>query len=330
MGLSERALIERIAALTAVRAGIVVGIGDDAAVFDDDPATVATLDLLVEGVHFRLRRRDAGELRDVGHKALAVNLSDLAAMGAAPVAALVGLGAPPASLGAEEVDAIYGGMEALAARAGATLAGGDVTRAPQLVLSVAAIGRMPEGARPVLRSGARAGDVLAVTGPLGAAAAGLLLLEDPLLATGVPEADALRAAQARPEPRLEAGRALSAQGATAMIDCSDGLVIDAARLAEASGLAVTIDLDRVPVAPGVARVAAAAGREADVLAATGGEDYEIVAALPPDATWPFGRRTHGQSALDELTAVGSLTEGSGVRVIRGGREVSLPRQGWEH
>jgi len=267
---------------------------------------------------------------DLGHKALAVNLSDLAAMGAAPVAALVGLGGPPRALGVEEVEALYSGIEALAARAGVTVAGGDVTDAPALVLSVAAIGRMPEGARPVLRDGARPGDLLVVSGPLGAAAAGLLLLEDPLLATGVPEAEALRSAHLRPEPRLAAGRALAELGATAMIDCSDGLALDAARLAEASGLAVTIDLARIPVAPGVARVAAAAAREPDVLAATGGEDYELVAALPAEVDWPFGRRGHGQLAIQGLAVVGAFTEGTGVRIVRDGREVPLAKLGWEH
>jgi thiamine-monophosphate kinase len=319
VGLTERALIERIAALTSVRAGVAVGVGDDAAVLDDDPATVATQDLLVEGVHFRRRRGDAAELRDLGHRALAVNLSDLAAMGAVPLVALVGLGTPGGAMGAGEVDALYGGMEALAARTGTTIAGGDVTAAPALVLAVTAIGRMPPGAAPVLRRGARPGDRLVVTGPLGAAAAGLLLLEDPLLATGVPEAEALRAAQLRPEPRLEAGRALARLGATAMLDCSDGLALDAARIAEASGLAVTVDLDRVPLAPGVARVAAAAGREADLLAGTGGEDYELLAAVPPDVALPSG-----------LVAVGAFAPGDGLRVLRGGAEVAIGHPGWEH
>ena len=319
VGLSERALIERIAALATVRAGVAVGIGDDAAVLDDDPATVVSQDMLVEGVHFRRRVGDAAELRDLGHRALAVNLSDLAAMGAVPVAALVGVGVPPEGLGAEEVDALYGGMEALAARTGTTVAGGDVTGAPALVLAVTAIGRMPPGAAPVLRRGARPGHLLVVTGPLGASAAGLLILDDPPLGAGVPEAGALRAAHLRPEPRLETGRALAALGAAAMLDCSDGLVLDATRIGEASGVGVVVDLDRVPVAPGVARVAAAAGLEADLLAATGGEDYELVAALPPGVPLPPG-----------VVVVGVFAPGAGARVLRAGAEVAVARPGWEH
>jgi thiamine-monophosphate kinase len=318
-GLSEIALVERIAARATLRPGVAVGIGDDAAVLEGEPAIVLTQDLLVEGVHFR---RGLSARADVGHKALAVNLSDLAAMGAGPVACLVGLGTPATGgPDAEEVDEIYRGMDALAERHGCTVAGGDTTQAPVLLLSVTALGRMEAGVAPVLRGGAGAGDVLCVTGPLGAAAAGLLVLEEPLLATGVAEAAELRRAHLRPEPRLDAGRALARGVATAMLDCSDGLALDALRLARASGLAATIDLERVPVAAGVARVAAAAGLEADVLAATGGEDYELIAAVPPDRL----------AARPDLIAVGVLEPGEpGITLRRRGRELALPRLGWEH
>jgi len=301
-----------------------VGIGDDAAVLDGDPAVVATQDLLVEGVHFR---RATTGLADLGHKALAVNLSDLAAMGAEPVAALVGLGLPPdGGPGAEEIDELYAGMEALAERTGVSVAGGDVSAAPVMVLSVCALGRMPAGVAPVLRSGARDGDLLCVTGALGAAAAGLLVLEDPGLRVPPDEAEALVAAHRRPEPRLAAGRALAAHGAHAMLDCSDGLALDALRMARASGLAAVIDLERVPLAAGLAAVAAASGREADLLAATGGEDYELIAAVAPadlDAL---------RAALDvALTPVGRFSAGPpALRLLRAGEEVAAPRLGWEH
>ena len=179
--MTERALIGRLAARLPVRPGVALGIGDDAAVLDDDPATVVTSDVLVEGVHFR--RRPSG-WRDVGHRALAVNLSDLAAMGARPLAAVVGLVLPTdPPLAPDEVDELYEGMEGLAARHGLTVAGGDVSVGPALVLAVTALGRMAPGVAPRRRAGARPGDLLCVTGAVGAAAAGLLLLEEPARAS---------------------------------------------------------------------------------------------------------------------------------------------------
>jgi thiamine-monophosphate kinase len=320
----EIALIERIAARARRRPGLAVGIGDDAAVLEGDPAVVATQDLLVEDVHFR---RATTGLGDLGHKALAVNLSDLAAMGADAVAALVGLGLPDGGWpGAGEIDELYAGMEALAERSGVSVAGGDVTAAPVMVLSVCALGRMPAGVAPVLRSGAREGDLLCVTGALGAAAAGLILLEQPGLAVDPDDRERLIAAHRRPEPRLAAGRTLAQQGAHAMLDCSDGLALDALRIARASGLAVTIELERLPLADGVAAVAAASGRDPDLLAATGGEDYELIAAVPPAALDRL------RAALDlPLTPVGRLRAGPpAVRLQRAGREIAAPRLGWEH
>lgn len=323
-GITEAALIARVAAAVALRPGVATGIGDDAAVLDGDPPTVATVDLLVEDVHFR---RATTTWRDLGHKALAVNLSDLAAMGARPVAALVGLALPRrARPTAADIDELYAGMEALAARSSATVAGGDVTDAPgtAVVISVTAIGRMDAGVAPALRTGARPGDMLAVTGPLGAAAAGLLALTDPLVALASPddERDGLLDAHRRPEPRLDAGRALARAGVHAMMDISDGLAIDARRMAVASGVRIEICLDALPVAAGVARVAAGAGVEADVLAATGGEDYELLVAVDEDTARRAGVPLH---------RVGRVTEGApGLVLLRDGHEVTLPRLGWEH
>jgi thiamine-monophosphate kinase len=320
----EIALIERIAASLATRPGVSLGIGDDAAVLEGDPPLVVTQDLLIEDVHFRSRTTGA---RALGHKALAVGLSDVAAMGGVPVAAVVGLALPRSRR--DDVSALYAGIETLAALHGCTIAGGDIADAPALMLSVTVIGRMPPGVAPVTRSGARPGDVLCVTGTLGAAAAGLLVLEDPALATGIPPAvaDDLRDAHRAPEPRVAAGQALAAGGARAMLDCSDGLALDTWRMAQASGVAVEIDLERLPLAPGVAAVAEEAGREADVLAATGGEDYELIVALEPDAA----RRL--STELDvPLTPVGAIVAGAPGRltVRRRGAEVALPRLGWEH
>jgi thiamine-monophosphate kinase len=322
--MSELALIERIAARTRRRAGTELGIGDDAAILSVGGTAVVTQDLLVEGVHFR---RSATGFRDLGHRALAVNLSDLAAMGAEPVAAFVGLGLPPGGASRDELDALYDGMEALAERHGVTVAGGDITGAPVLVLAVTAIGRPFPGVAPLARSGGRPGDLLCVTGRLGAAAAGLMVIERPSLADGVAGAGALRAAHLRPEPRVAAGRALAAGGARALMDLSDGLALDALRMARASGVRARIDVDAVPVAEGVAGVAVAAGLRPWEPAVTGGEDYELLAAVPPERLAPL------QAALDlPLTPVGRLEEGAPELLAAGadGMAVELPRLGWEH
>ena len=321
--MSELALIERIAARTALRPGTILGIGDDAAVIAAGGDTVVTHDMLVEGVHFRLSTTGA---RDLGAKALAVNLSDLAAMGVRPVAATVGLGIPPGMTEAE-IDELYAGLEAVAARHGVTIAGGDVTSAPVLVLAVTAIGRPQEDVAPVLRTGARAGDLLCVTGPLGAAAAGLLLLEDPALLPGLPQRPSLVAAHRRPVPRVQEGLALARAGAHALMDISDGLALDARRLAVASGLRARIPLDVLPLARGVREVAAATGASAQILAATGGEDYELLAALDTDA---LGRmREDGP----RLVVVGRLVDEDepGLDLLGAdGEPVTPGRLGWEH
>lgn len=318
----EVALVERIAAAVATRPGVSLGIGDDAAVLEGDPPLVVTQDLLVEDVHFRLRTTG---MRALGHKALAVSLSDVAAMGAAPVAALVGLALPPARRGG--VGALYAGMERLAAEHRCTIAGGDVTDAPLLMLSVTVIGRMAPGVAPVRRSGARPGDALCVTGPLGASAAGLHLLDGDLAAAGLPPgvARGLRAAHRTPAPRVSAGAILAAAGVHAMMDCSDGLALDAWRMARASDVAVCIDLDRLPLAAGVREIAAAMGRDADEMAATGGEDYELIVALPP------GDIPRCAAAGAPLTRVGTVLPGpAGITTRRRGGGVVLPRLGWEH
>ncbi|MGE0028618.1 MAG: thiamine-phosphate kinase [Thermoleophilia bacterium] len=321
--MSELAIIERITARNPVRAGTLLGIGDDAAVLDLRGRAVVTHDMLVDGVHFR---RATTGLRDLGWKALAVNLSDLAAMGAEPVAALVGLGLPAGALADGDIDDLYAGMDDLAAPLGVTVAGGDVTSSPVLVLGVTAVGRVVPGVEPVRRAGARRGDLLCVTGTLGAAAAGLRLLDEPALLPALQARGALVAAQRRPRPRLAAGRQLAHGGASAMMDLSDGLVLDARRLAAASGLRARIDLADLPVADGVAEVAAAAGIDAADLAAAGGEDYELLAALPPAAVDAC------RAALDvPLTVIGRLEAGSGV-VLRApdGAPWEPGAGGWVH
>jgi thiamine-monophosphate kinase len=249
--------------------------------------------------------------RQVGHKALAAALSDLAAMGAAPGEAYVQLGVPEDRSDAELLE-LADGMAALAARCGVAVAGGDVTRAPALLLAITAVGHAPAADALVARSGAVSGDVVAVTGELGGAAAGLLLLERPELAgtVDVQVAEALRRRQLEPEPRLEAGRALAAAGARAMIDVSDGLGADAGHMAEAGGVGIEIELTDLPMQAGVEEVAAAARVDALDLAAGGGEDYELLVALVAE---DFDR---ARAALADtgvgLTPVGRVVETGGV------------------
>lgn len=320
----ESDLIERITARAVLRPGVQLGVGDDAAILEVGGRAVVSQDLLVDGVHFRLSTTCA---RDLGHKALAVNLSDLAGMGVRPLAAFVGLVLPHEGFDDDDFDALYDGLEDLAAAHRVTVAGGDLSAGPALTLAVTVIGVPHPGIEPLRRSGAGAGDLLCVTGVLGAAAAGLALLEDPALAAGAPDAEALRDAQRRPNPRVAEGRLLAGHGATAMMDLSDGLGIDAERLARASCLRAVVDLERVPVAPGVGPVAAALGRDARILAITGGEDYELLVAVPPD-------RVEALRALLDLplTPVGQLEEGPPGLEVRGatGEPVELVSPGWEH
>jgi thiamine-monophosphate kinase len=319
-----------------------LGSGDDAAVTIPGGATATSVDALVEDVHFR---RGTASLRQIGRKALSTALSDLAAMGAEPGEAYVVLGAPEEMSEAELLE-LGEGLAAVARESGATLAGGDLSRAPVLTLAVTVVGHAPRPEDFVTRAGARPGDVLAVTGELGAAAVGLLLLEDTGLTAAafgaaapvpggdplaerksgrrldVAAADAFRRRQLDPTPRLAAGRALAAAGATAMIDLSDGLAGDAGHIAAASGALLVIDAAALPIAPGLDVVAAAAGRDPVELAACGGEDYELLAALPADR---IDRAREALAAINtRLTPIGRVEAAEGAEIRA---EVRLPGGG---
>lgn len=312
---SEDELIQIVTARSPLRPGVTVGVGDDGAVLDDEPGTVVVHDMLIEDVHFR---RSTFPMVDIGAKALAVNLSDLAAMGATPVAAVIGLGVPP-TVSAADVDEMYRGMDAVASLHDMTIAGGDVSRAPVLTLAVTAIGRMAPGVAPVLRSGARPGDGVYVSGPLGASAVGLALLENSSLE--VSDRSGPIAAHRWPVPHVALGRRLAAVGAHAMMDCSDGLALDLQRLAHASNVALAVELSAVPRDPSVDEIASALNIEPDVLAATGGEDYVLLVCMDAvkAATFP------------ELTPIGGVYLGPpGLTLLRQGEEVVLPTLGWEH
>jgi thiamine-monophosphate kinase len=296
---------------------IELGSGDDAAITVPGGATATSVDAIVEGVHFR--REEAG-LETVGRKALSTALSDLAAMGAEAGEAYVVLGAP-ADLGEHDFDALLDGLLEVASATGTTLAGGDLTRAPVLSVAVTVVGHAAKPERFVTRGGAQPGDLLVLTGEIGGAAAGRLLLDDSALAAAVsdPNAEALRARQLDPTPRLRAGHALATAGARAMIDLSDGLAGDAGHLSSAGAVALRIDAGALPIADGVAEVAGAAGLDPLQLAVSGGEDYELLAAIPPERLDEASTGI-GETEETTLTPIGKMEAGEGV-------EIRLPEGG---
>lgn len=298
---------DRIRSIYARLGSAAYGLGDDCALLRADKATIAlSIDLSVEGVHFR---REWLSLSQIGYRATVAALSDLAAEGARAAGVLTSL-AVPADRPAGEAAEIMAGVGEAAALAGARVLGGDLSRAPQLIVDVCAIGTAP---RPVRRIGAARGDGLWVTGRLGGMA---LALRD-YLAGRKPEYGVAERF-ARPEPRLAAGQWLASQGAHAMIDLSDGLSSDAAHLAAASGVAVEIALERVPCWPGVP----------PLVAVGSGEEYELLVALPP----AFGE-TQAQAFTGlvgvALTRIGACATGAGVRFSDRGAPVAAPA-GYDH
>lgn len=304
--LGEFGLIRAVTARLPQTEAVLVGPGDDAAVMRvSGGIVVATTDLLVEGRHFR---RDWSSFYDVGRKAAAANLADIEAMGARAIALLVGLATPP-ELPAADAFALTDGLRDEAYLVSASVVGGDVVRGDVVVVAVTALGVLA-GTPPVTRSGAHPGDVVAVCGRLGWAGAGLALL----LAGIAGPADVL-AAHRRPAPPYGSGERAARLGARAMCDVSDGLLQDLGHLARASGVEITVEVDRVPVAPAVREAARLLDADPLDWVLTGGDDHALVACFPP-----------GTRLGKDWLPVGSVAAGSGVRA--GGYE--RLSGGWDH
>jgi thiamine-monophosphate kinase len=300
---------DRIRAIARALGARAAQLGGDCAVLPGGPESIClSVDLSVEGVHFDRRWLEPAE---IGWRAAAAALSDLAAVGASVDGVLVGVAAPRSDPAELFVDVMRGVGDAAAAVGGRVL-GGDLTAGDRLTVAVTVVGR---AVRPLARAGARPGDGVWVSGTLGGARAALARWQ----AGGSPSAET-RARFARPEPRLELGRWLADHGATAMLDLSDGLAGDARHLAAASGVHLEIDVTAIPVAAGVAEVVGP-GEDPATFAARGGEDYELLVTLPerfaPENVPPPG-----------LHRIGSVSAGAGARFVRGAREVDLA--GFDH
>ncbi|MGI9048510.1 MAG: thiamine-phosphate kinase [Rubrobacteraceae bacterium] len=288
---------------------VVLPIGDDCAVLRlGDREWVAAADMLVSGYHFE----GWASPEDVGYKAVAVNVSDVAAMGGIPRFVLTSGGAGESETTLRCMEGVLEACEEFDVYP----LGGDTTRADALTVNVTILGELPGVA--VLRSGAQPGDLLAVTGELGASTAGFLILENGGDAPG-----RLVRRHLRPEPRVDAGRAASDAGVHAMIDLSDGLASDVRHVCEQSGTGCRIDLGLLPVAEDTREAARSFDRDAELLAATGGEDYELLIAAPEQVLVDFARQVSVP-----ITIVGEVTE-EGVLFVRDG-EVVEGLSGWDH
>jgi thiamine-monophosphate kinase len=299
---------------------LTIGIGDDAAAWPGDASTqLATIDSLIEGVHFS---RDTTPWKELGWKSLAVNLSDIAAMGGVPGYAMVSL-ALPGDTDAEDVAALYEGMIELAGQTPVAIVGGDTCQSPVVAITIAVIGSSPDG-HILTRAAARPGEKIAVTGYLGSAAAGLEMLTEKLRFDS--EATTyLKDAFLRPVPRLAEGRRLAEKGVAAAIDISDGLLADLRHICRASQVGARVEINSIPIHDTVKENF---GERAPALALSGGEDYELLFTAGADII----DKTR-QEAPVPVTVIGEITaekRGEVSLYDASGHPVSIEGAGWEH
>jgi thiamine-monophosphate kinase len=317
--LGEFGLIERLAKMAAAKdERLLIGIGDDAAAWKGDASVqLATVDSFIQDVHYP---SDVVPWPELGWKALAVNLSDIAAMGGIPRYALVSLALPP-DTEVDHVTALYTGLLKLAKKYRVTVVGGDISSAPLAVISITVLGNSPQK-QLLTRASARPGEIIAVTGYLGAAAAGLEMLTQRLEFEAKAAAH-FRKAFFKPNPRIAEGQLLLEQGVKTAIDISDGLLADLGQISKASQVGARIDANRVPVAP---KVKASFGDKALELALTGGEDYELLFTAKAEVIARIKK-----AASCPISAIGEIAAGEGVTVVdRRGKPIKLDRAGWEH
>ncbi|HVM32679.1 MAG TPA: thiamine-phosphate kinase [bacterium] len=325
----EFGFIEKIrAALKAPNPSVVLGIGDDAAILKPTPGheLVFTTDMLVEGRHFDLKTISPWQL---GAKTLAVNVSDCAAMGAKPTAAVVSLGVPP-SFEVASLEAFYDGLKGWGAQFGVSVVGGDTVGADQLVVNLALIGEVETG-KALKRSGAKAGDAIFVTGTLGDSAGGLRALLKPS-AKGRETESLLIKRHLAPVPRFVTGRFLSThQAASAAIDLSDGLSSELHHLAESSGVGMEIHEEALPLSDALLHFCSERGLDPLELALNGGEDYELLFTVPLAKISQVVQKLPGQTG-DRVKAIGRVVpKAKGVTLItRAGKVVPLPAKGFDH
>jgi len=327
--LGEFGLIARLTAGLPPSSDVIAGVGDDAAILDigSNDVLVATCDVQVEDTHFRLRGITP---HDIGRRALAVNLSDIAAMGARPRFALISLLVPP-TLDVAVLDGIYAGLREEAAQFDVALVGGNIARnAERLIIDITLLGTGMRN-RLLRRNSAKPGDMVMVTGSLGSAAAGLLVLEDEQLAAKVAPENlvGVLAAQRTPTPRVAAGQWLAQHAVTTGIDVSDGLAADISHICEASGVGVQIEAESLPIQPETASVAALAGQDPQNLALFGGEDYELLFTVSTDRAHALARELFDATGV-KATAIGTICMGSAITLFREGKPSPLLSTGWDH
>ena len=306
---------------------VVRGIGDDCAVLRpaDGHDLLVTTDTQEEGVHFRC---DWSTPEDIGWRCMAVNVSDIAAMGAEPLGAVVALSLPE-TMEVAFVEAVYDGMNALAESYDCPIIGGNISKSTErLSVTITVLGSTPQDTA-AYRSSARAGDAIWVTGDLGGAKAGLEVLIHPQAVTGLPT-DTVLTRYRRPRPRLREAHFLRRHGARSLIDLSDGLSSDLAHVCEASGVGALLHAELIPVGDETRRVARALGLNPLTTALHGGEDFELCVTAPPDAATPLEQGFRQQFDCP-LTRIGTIQAGAGMTLRHpDGNEESLAAGGYDH